>query len=235
MEGDDNRDRELPRQRTRGAAASTKKNQTTALKSLDTFLLGAAKYNKHWVEIPGAVMADEVVWSEYAYWLVNESGLTSGGTITEYLRTCMREVREHHKRAKDPGFMGFMEFFAEALDRSDTWFKDMVMQCAVDKFVHATEEGGSGRKQAEPLYCEDRRAMSEALRKHGSADSQLRNLIVHLLGAAAGRPGEVVALSPDVMEWDKMLEAEFCTWPQFKTHKFKQVGIFAGGLKQDPQ
>lgn len=30
------------------------------------------------------------------------------------------------------------------------------------------------------------------------------------------------------MEWDKLIEAEFATWPQFKTHKFKQVGIFAG-------
>jgi hypothetical protein len=168
------------------------------------------------------LIADEVLWAEYAYWMVNKTALL-GGTITEYLRKGMREAREKY------GGLGSQhaQFFS-VLDRQDTWFNDMVRQCDIDKFRHALEEGRPSSKQAESLYGIHCRDFSKAMRRHGTADSQLRNCIVQLVRAACGRPGEVAAFSPDVMIWDPLVEGSFLSWPQMKVHKFKMVGLVAG-------
>ena len=48
------------------------------------------------------------------------------------------------------------------------------------------------------------------------------------LGASIGRPGEVATLSPDVIVWDKLYNAAFAQWPQFKNHDFKIIPFLAG-------
>ena len=98
----------------------------------------------------------------------------------------------------------------------------------MDKFQAAIDRNEEPGKQAAGLDCDHSKDIARAYRKHGTRDSQRRNLIIQLVRAAAGRPGEVAGLSPDVMSWNCTFECEFATWPQLKIHKIKQLCIMAG-------
>lgn len=198
------------------------------------------RYNGPWNKLSENVLCDEVIWLQYAHWLVHQDEKDlEGGTVVEYLRKCIRCV--HDLYGADPAHAEFFTVL-DGSARKDTWLKGLVRQIYVEAFKDATARGEKVSKQATPMYTAHRRDVSRQYRVHGSPDSMKRNAVIQITGGrlircnavilitgyAAGRGGEVATMSYDVMDYDLLLHAAVATWPQIKTHKNKLIALCPG-------
>lgn len=172
-------------------------------------------------------MCNEVIYLEFAHYLAHEASKTSGeslkvGTVVEYLRKTINSAED--KFGKD-----HPAFFA-VLEKSDkpNWLKGAIRQIQALMFHESLSRGEAPATQAQGIYLVHRRDLSRQWRLHGSGESLRRALVINLNGVAAGRPGEIVTLSPDVLLWDARFVCGYVSWPQVKSLKYKTV-MFAAG------
>ena len=174
------------------------------------------------------VMCNEVIYLEFAHYLAHEASKKSSGeslkvgTVVEYLRKTINSAED--KFGKD-----HPAFFA-VLEKSDkpNWLKGAIRQIQALMFHESLSRGEAPATQAQGIYLVHRRDLSRQWRVHGSGESLRRALVINLNGVAAGRPGEIVTLSPDVLLWDARFVCGYVSWPQVKSLKYKTV-MFAAG------
>ena len=109
------------------------------------------------------------------------------------------------------------------------WLKGAFREVDTSKFDESLLRGEAMVGQAPSIYGSHRREMARGLRMHGSLDSLVRTLVIHMNGAAAGRPGEIATMSTDVMAWDPLVNGLTASWPQIKTRKLK-LALFPAGF-----
>ena len=123
-------------------------------------------------------------------------------------------------RGKFGGHLEHASFFEDALDDKN-WFKGMVRNVEKDSLEEACARNETVAKQAEPVYMYHRRKIAQALRQYDKPDGYKRLAVVQMNGIASGRPGEVAAMTPDVLKYDHNSHVPYAIWPQQKTHKHK--------------
>ena len=141
-------------------------------------------------------------------------------TVLEYVRKTFNLANDKFHK-EDPDFFSVL-----TCDKS--WYKGLLREITVEMYHMSTAAGEAPAVQAQAIYCHHREEMVQQLRLHGSPESLRRALVINLVGAAAGRPGEVDPLSPDTLIWDSLFKCLYVMWPQMKTFKCKLVLFIAG-------
>jgi hypothetical protein len=205
----------MPMMAIGGTAKRTVSGKEVALSSFARFLASADKYSaKTLDELDGATLCDQVIWREFTHFLAKVEEHKSGCTI-EYLRKSF-----YVTRGKFGGNLEHASFFEDLLDDKN-WFKGMVRNVEKDAFEEACARNETVAQQAEPVYMYHRRKIAEALRRYDKPDGYKRLAVVQMNGIASGRPGEVAAMTPDVLKYDHNSHVPYAIWPQQKTHKHK--------------
>jgi len=223
----------MPMMAIGGTAKRTVAGKEVALSSFARFLASADRYSaKTLGELDSATLCDQVIWREFTHFLAKVEEHKSGCTI-EYLRKSF-----YVTRGKFGGNLEHASFFEDALDDKN-WFKGMVRNVEKDAFEEACARNETVAKQAEPVYMYHRRKIAQALRQYDKPDGYKRLAVVQMNGIASGRPGEVAAMTPDVLKYDHNSHVPYAIWPQQKTHKHKaseacarSFSLCVGGLEE---
>ena len=161
------------------------------------------KYPCTFDELAPAVLCDSVIWLELIHFYVHTAEKSTGaplksGPIIEYVRKALGLARD--KYGKIPEYCDFFRVCdKEFSDVSGNWLKGAFREVDTSKFDESLLRGEAMVGQAPSIYGSHRREMARGLRMHGSLDSLVRTLVIHMNGAAAGRPGEIATMSTDVI------------------------------------
>lgn len=211
-----------------------------ATKAFEEFMRTSDKYeHASLCTLSANVLCNSAIYLEFAQWLVEQrspdkTGRWKPATIEKYLRTMVRLPEEMFAKEVT---REFVESIRPMDSGGDTWIRSAVRKVHVVKFREAVANHESTVTQASPIYSLHMREICKQLWLHstagGGADSIERALLLALVHKSAGRPGEVSTFSFDSTTWDPHYKMLVATWPQFKSHKFKMLGVMAGRDRHD--
>lgn len=217
-----------------GTSKSTQDQRHASFNALAEFMSSVEKY-KHASarELPKNIVCSEEFFRQYAHFLVNMkkangSDRWCGETIEKYIRNIYRACLDKHGDDAD------LSPFFQSVRSTDShnWFKGTIRQVHAARFHTAAQNNTSVTQQAAPLYTSHMLGIVRQLMLHHSIDPTCndpeRMLVIGLVHASAGRPAEVATFSFDACSWDEHFSMLLDTWPQWKSHKFKMMGIMAG-------
>ena len=188
----------MPMMAVGGTARWTVTGKEAALSAFARYLASADRYSfKSFGELDDATLCDQVIWREFAHFLAKVEDHKMGCTI-EYLRKSFQVTRD-----KFGGNLEHAPFFgtSSTISSDRSLFKGMVRNVEIEKeaFDDACARNETVAQQAEPAYMYHRRKNAEALRRYDKPDGYKRLAVVQMNGIASGRPGEVAAMTPDVL------------------------------------
>jgi hypothetical protein len=124
---------------TAGQAIKTKLGKDHAMNKFECFLDVTPKYKCKFEQLDVAVVSDQDLWLEFAYYLVHQDPKNlKGGTVVEYLRKAMGVARDKFRNHQ---IQKHRQFWQD-LDAQHTWLHQAVRQVHIARSPHSHRSAG---------------------------------------------------------------------------------------------